>query len=446
MSLPSHIGNPKKHMESRMKKRRFNPFFLEFLSFFTPKQSFNSSICISLPIDFRHLAHANNEEDVISLYQTSIHESDETHQSPTTLSSVPSVPSKKNAHVFNELFLPIQLDSAPLIHTTLKTFIIPSESTVVYRHRHKKTLYVKDVLFHPPSLSTIEKSAATKIFLETYFHNILKKPNPRDERQKNFEIQLKNSKLSDRDQQTFRLEFNKQETEYLRSLRQRVDASSFITLKTIGHGAFGVVKLVKKKDNGMVYAMKILKKADMLKKGQEGHVWAERDLLAIAINWRQTLHFPATPHVSKEAQDLIKMLICDHEDRLGSSSIYHFYSESLHMIPLHSVSKTYHYSDAEEIKAHPWFRDINWDSLRKQTPPFIPDIKDLTDTKYFEELSKDEVLQSAHGMKQDRIRDSLLRDKVYGEQVLRIREKLAFKVYFFFDVLLDLTKPGLHLS
>ncbi|CCJ30284.1 unnamed protein product [Pneumocystis jirovecii] len=147
---------------------------------------------------------------------------------------------------------------------------------------------MKDVLFRQPSLSTIEKSAATKIFLETYFHNILKKPNPRDERQKNLEMQLENTKLSDQDRQNLRLEFNKQETKYLRSLRQRVDTSSFIALKTIGHGAFGVVKLVKKKDNGMIYAMKVLKKADMLKKGQEGHVWAERDLLAIASdngNW-----------------------------------------------------------------------------------------------------------------------------------------------------------------
>ncbi|CCJ30283.1 unnamed protein product [Pneumocystis jirovecii] len=148
------------------------------------------------------------------------------------------------------------------------------------------------------------------------------------------------------------------------------------------------------------------------------------------LNWRQTLHFPTTPHVSKEAQDLIKMLICDHKDRLGSTSFCHLYSNPLHTISKQSNSEIYQYSsDAEEIKAHPWFRNIDWDSLHKQTPPFVPKIKDLTDTKYFEELSKDEVLQSAPGIGQYKIRDLLLRDKVYGEEVLQIREKLAFKGY-----------------
>ena len=36
----------------------------------------------------------------------------------------------------------------------------------------------------------------------------------------------------------------------------------------IGRGAFGEVRLVQKKDTGHVYAMKILRKADMLEKEQ----------------------------------------------------------------------------------------------------------------------------------------------------------------------------------
>ena len=50
----------------------------------------------------------------------------------------------------------------------------------------------------------------------------------------------------------------------------------------IGKGAFGEVRLVQKKDTGHIYAMKILRKKDMLLKEQVAHVRAERDILAEA--------------------------------------------------------------------------------------------------------------------------------------------------------------------
>lgn len=42
------------------------------------------------------------------------------------------------------------------------------------------------------------------------------------------------------------------------------------------------VRLVQKKDTGHIYAMKILRKADMLEKEQVAHVRAERDVLVEA--------------------------------------------------------------------------------------------------------------------------------------------------------------------
>ncbi len=53
-------------------------------------------------------------------------------------------------------------------------------------------------------------------------------------------------------------------------------------MKIIGKGAFGEVRLVQKKDTGHIYAMKILRKKDMLLKEQVAHVRAERDILAEA--------------------------------------------------------------------------------------------------------------------------------------------------------------------
>jgi len=74
----------------------------------------------------------------------------------------------------------------------------------------------------------------------------------------------------------------KKETQFLRLKRSRLGVGDFEPLKVIGRGAFGEVRLVQKKDTGHVYAMKILRKADMLEKEQVAHVRAERDILVEA--------------------------------------------------------------------------------------------------------------------------------------------------------------------
>lgn len=42
-------------------------------------------------------------------------------------------------------------------------------------------------------------------------------------------------------------------------------------------------------------------------------------------------------------------------------------------------------NDAEDIRAHKWFRDVQWEHLHLMTPPFIPDIRSMDDTHYFDE-------------------------------------------------------------
>lgn len=51
-------------------------------------------------------------------------------------------------------------------------------------------------------------------------------------------------------------------------------------------------------------------------------------------------------------------LICDASDRLGKNG-------------------------ASEIKQHPFFRGVHWDTLRDQPAPFVPELKSITDTSYF---------------------------------------------------------------
>lgn len=42
-------------------------------------------------------------------------------------------------------------------------------------------------------------------------------------------------------------------------------------------------------------------------------------------------------------------------------------------------------NDGEDIKAHKWFRDVQWDRIHLMPPPFIPNIKSMDDTHYFDE-------------------------------------------------------------
>lgn len=134
-----------------------------------------------------------------------------------------------------------------------------------------------------PSVETLEKVGNVKILLELRYFAILKRPRDRDQRRAQLERELVQlTHLSDSDKARVRAAWAQAESEHLRERRTRVNPAGFQRLKVIGHGAFGVVSLVRERPSGELYAMKQLRKGDMLKKGQEGHVRAERDLLASA--------------------------------------------------------------------------------------------------------------------------------------------------------------------
>ena len=66
----------------------------------------------------------------------------------------------------------------------------------------------------------------------------------------------------------------------------------FLIFAAIGVGAFGEVALVQKIDTNHLYAMKTLRKRDVLKRNQVAHVKAERDILAEADNeWVVKLYY-----------------------------------------------------------------------------------------------------------------------------------------------------------
>ncbi|KAL8498065.1 hypothetical protein ACS0TY_021410 [Phlomoides rotata] len=75
-------------------------------------------------------------------------------------------------------------------------------------------------------------------------------------------------------------ELERKETEYMRLKRHKISVDDFELLTIIGRGAFGEVRLCREKKTGDIYAMKKLKKSEMLSRGQVEHVKAERNLLA----------------------------------------------------------------------------------------------------------------------------------------------------------------------
>lgn len=79
--------------------------------------------------------------------------------------------------------------------------------------------------------------------------------------------------------------------------------------------------------------------------------------------------------VSGEAKDLINKLLCmQPRQRLGSNLEDRFSS------------------GGEEIRKHPWFQDVNWDTLLEDEAQFVPQPENPEDTEYFD--ARGAVLQS----------------------------------------------------
>ena len=84
------------------------------------------------------------------------------------------------------------------------------------------------------------------------------------------------------------------------------------------------------------------------------------------INHEKYLQIPDDIKLSKEALDLINKMMSDPNKRLGKNG-------------------------SEEIKSHPFFKGIDWDNIKNtMKPPFIPEIENDYDTKYFETFEEEE--------------------------------------------------------
>ena len=83
------------------------------------------------------------------------------------------------------------------------------------------------------------------------------------------------------------------------------------------------------------------------------------------LHWQQTLVIPAEANLSPHATDILKKLMCDSEHRLGKNGV-------------------------EEIKAHEFFRGIDWDRIRQKVSPYRPQVKSAIDTTRFDKFDEEE--------------------------------------------------------
>lgn len=99
-----------------------------------------------------------------------------------------------------------------------------------------------------------------------------------------------------------RQHLEQEEVQISKESRKKVTTAEFESLAVIGRGAFGEVRLVRRKpsnknDGNRIYALKSMKKEKMVMKNQVGHVKAERDVLASADEynpWLTVLHYSFT--------------------------------------------------------------------------------------------------------------------------------------------------------
>ncbi|KAI4335263.1 hypothetical protein L6164_013927 [Bauhinia variegata] len=127
---------------------------------------------------------------------------------------------------------------------------------------------------------TMERVAAAKKFIENHYRAQMRHIKDRKERRSDLEKKLASSHVTEEEQLYLLKALERKETEYIRLKRHKISVDDFDLLTIIGRGAFGEVRLCREKESGNIFAMKKLKKSEMLSRGQVEHVRAERNLLA----------------------------------------------------------------------------------------------------------------------------------------------------------------------
>lgn len=153
-----------------------------------------------------------------------------------------------------------------------------------------------------------ERAKRAKELLSMRYKGLRHEQDKKHERKMQLEKQMVQLNLPEEKKKLLRQNLETEEVQISKEQRKKVTVSEFESLAIIGRGAFGEVRLVRKKkttdsDNSSssshpkIYALKSMKKEMMVVKNQVGHVKAERDVLAEADDnnrWLTMLHYSFT--------------------------------------------------------------------------------------------------------------------------------------------------------
>ena len=142
------------------------------------------------------------------------------------------------------------------------------------------------------SANVQQRGKAAKQLVNSFFQENIERARDRNSRAKELDAVLKDPAVSEINKQKAINTLAQKEARFLRFIRTKETPQNFQTIKVIGKGAFGEVKLVQRKSDGKIYALKSLIKTEMFKKDQLAHVRAERDILADSKDnpWLVKLH------------------------------------------------------------------------------------------------------------------------------------------------------------
>ncbi|RMZ79179.1 hypothetical protein DV738_g3464, partial [Chaetothyriales sp. CBS 135597] len=140
--------------------------------------------------------------------------------------------------------------------------------------------------------NVIRRGTAAKQLVNSVFQENIERARDRNSRAKELDAIIRDPNVPEAEKIRQRNILAQKEARFLRFLRTREVPQNFTTIKVIGKGAFGEVKLVQRKSDGNIYALKSLIKSEMFKKDQLAHVRAERDILADSKDnpWLVKLH------------------------------------------------------------------------------------------------------------------------------------------------------------
>lgn len=100
--------------------------------------------------------------------------------------------------------------------------------------------------------------------VSTFFRDSVERARDRNGRAQELDLIVKDPTVSDSRKKAKQEALRKSEVNFLRFLRTSERPQNYQTLKIIGKGAFGEVKLVQRRHDGKIYALKSLVKAEMV--------------------------------------------------------------------------------------------------------------------------------------------------------------------------------------